>query len=450
MRDDTPTPNRDLAAEAGVLGALMVDRNTVPAILATLTGPDFYDNRHEAIFDAIRDLYENGGPTDAIAVARQLMKSGDLNRVGGHPYLHELLHAAPVSGIAYKHAGTVAGCAKMRRGAATALSAYQAFNDPNTDPDDVPEILLTAIRHFEDDLVEIGTDDNPRPADLIDDVYDSIEHPKAKVPSIATGLHDLDDFYPGHSAGNLVLIGARPAVGKSTLGLTFARNAANSGIPTLFVSLEMSTTEVMHRLLAAEAGIPLDHIQKSACNDWDWDRIAAADARIRAMPFYIDDSPNQGLAQIRTTVAKMRRGVGIGLVLIDYLQLMPTGQKAENRQQEVSNLSRGLKLLAKEFAIPVIALSQLNRDVEKRMDKRPIKSDLRESGSLEQDADSIILMYREDMDGSERRVGECDLIVAKSRHGREGVATVAFQGHNARCMSFAREWTPSSAMQDAA
>jgi replicative DNA helicase len=449
MRDDTPTPNRDLAAEAGVLGALMANRNNVPVILATLTGPDFYDPQHEAVFDAIHDLYESGEPTDAISVARRLMKSGDLNRVGGHPYLHELLHNAPVSGIAYKYAGTVAGCAKMRRGASTATSLYQAFTDPKTDPDDVPEILLTAIRHLEDDLAEIGTDDNPRPADLIDDVYEGIEHPKAKAPSIATGLHDLDDFYPGHSPGNLVLIGARPAVGKSTLGLTFARNAANNGIPTLFVSLEMSTTEVMHRLLAAEAGIPLDHIQKSACNDWDWDRIAAADARIRAMPFYIDDSPSQGLAQVRTTVAKMRRGAGVGLVLIDYLQLMPTG-KAESRQQEVSNLSRGLKLLAKEFAIPVIALSQLNRDVEKRQDKMPIKSDLRESGSLEQDADSIILMYREDMDGSERRVGEVDLIVAKSRHGREGIATVAFQGHNARCMSFARDWTSPGAMRDAA
>lgn len=449
MRDDTPTPNRDLAAEAGVLGALMADRNTIPVILATVTGPDFYDTRHEAIFDAIRDLYENGDPTDAIAVARRLMKSSDLNRIGGHPYLHELLHGAPLSGIAYTHAGTVAGCAKMRRGATTANSLYQAFNDPNTDPDDVPEILLTAIRRLEDDLAEIGTDDNPRPADLIDDLYEGIEHPKAKVPSIATGLHDLDDFYPGHSPGNLILIGARPAVGKSTLGLTFARNAANKGIPTLFVSLEMSTTEVMQRILAAEAGIPLDHIQKSACNDWDWDRIAAADARIRAMPFYIDDSPVQGLAQIRTTIAKMRRGAGVELVLIDYIQLMNAG-KAENRQQEVSGLSRGLKLLAKEFAIPVIALSQLNRDVEKRQDKVPIKSDLRESGSLEQDADSIILMYREDMDGSERRVGEVDLIVAKSRHGREGIATVAFQGHNARCMSFAREWTPSSAMRDAA
>lgn len=449
MRDDTPTPNRDLAAEAGVLGALMADRNTIPVILATLTGADFYDPRHEAIFNAIGHLYEAGAPTDAVAVARQLMKTGDLNRVGGHPYLHELLHGAPLSGIAYSHAGTIAGCAKMRRGSATATSLYQAFNDPKTDPDDVPEILLTAIRHLEDDLAEIGTDAKPCPADLIDDVYEGIEHPKAVAPSIATGLHDLDDFYPGHAPGNLVLIGARPGVGKSTLGLTFARNAANSGIPTLFVSLEMSTTEVMHRLLAAEAGIPLDHIQKSACNDWDWDRIAAVDARIRAMPFYIDDSPVQGLAQIRTSLATLRRGPGVGLVLIDYLQLMTAG-KAENRQQQVSDLSRGLKLLAKEFAIPVIALSQLNRKTEERQDKVPVKSDLRESGSLEQDADSIILMYREDMNGSERRVGEVDLIVAKSRHGREGVATVAFQGHNARCVSFAREWTPSSAMRDAA
>lgn len=449
MRDDTPTPNRDLAAEACVLGALIADRNTIPVITATVAGHDFYEPRHEAIFDAVRELYENGEPTDAASVARRLMKNGDLNRIGGHPYLHELLHGAPLSGIAYKHANTVAACAKMRRGAATATSLYQAFNDPNTDPDDIPEVILTAIRHLEDDLAEIGTDTKPRPADLIDDIYEGIEHPKAATPTIATGLHELDDFYPGHAPGNLILIGARPAVGKSTLGLTFARNAANNGVPTLFVSLEMSTTEVMQRLLAAEAGIPLDHIQKSACNDWDWDRISAVDARIRAMPFYIDDSPVQGIAQIRTTVAAMRRGPGIGMVLIDYLQLMAVG-KAESRQVAVSDLSRGLKLLAKEFDIPVIAMSQLNRDVEKRQDKVPIKSDLRESGSLEQDADSIILLHREDMNGSERRAGECDLIVAKSRHGREGVATVAFQGHKARFMSFAPEWTPHSTMRDAA
>lgn len=444
MRDDTPTANRDLAAEAAVLGAMMMIPTCIADITAAVNGPDFYEPRHETVFEAIRELHEQGEPTDAVAVARRLMKSGDLGRVGGHPYLHELIHLAPVSGVALKHARVVRACAGLRRLAAVGTRLAQMGNDGATDPDDIPELLLAAVRQLEDELSDADADGTPAVADLLDDVIHGIEHPE-QSPVITTGLPDLDDLYPGHAPGNLVVIGARPAVGKSVLGLTFARNAANNGVPTLLISLEMSTREVMHRLLAAEAGVPLDHITKGACSDYDWDRLAGATARVIDAPLFIDDTPNLGLPQIRHKLATLKRHNGVGLLVVDYLQLM-AAPNAENRQQQVSALSRGLKLMAKEFEIPVVALAQLNRDVERRHDKRPQSSDLRESGALENDADSIILMHREELYGNEARAGECDLIVTKSRHGRPGEVVVSFHGHYARCTSYHREWTPHDTM----
>ena len=447
MRDDTPTPNRDLAAEAAVLGTMMMASDCLPDILTIVGGRDFYDPRHEVIFDAVRELHEQGDATDAVAVARHLMRQGDLNRIGGHPYLHELIHDAPVSGVALKHARVVRDCAKLRRLSMVGTRLHQMGNDGVTDPDDVPELLLAAIRTLEDELVDTAADTIPAVADLLDDAIHRIEHPEARSV-VTTGLPDLDDLYPGHAPGNLIVIGARPSVGKSVLGLTFARNAANNGVPTLLISLEMSTEEVMFRLLAAEAGVPLDHIAKGACSDYDWERLAGATARVIDAPLYIDDTPNLGLPQIRHKVSTLKRRRGLGLLVVDYLQLMAP-PNAENRQQQVSALSRGLKLMGKEFGIPVIALAQLNRDVEKRHDKRPVSSDLRESGALENDADSIILMHREELYGNEARAGECDLIVAKSRHGRPGEVIVSFHGHYARCTSYAREWTPHSALRTA-
>jgi replicative DNA helicase len=448
MRDDTPAANRDLAAEAAVLGAMMMIPACLPDILAAVNGPDFYDPRHEVVFEAIRELHEESEPTGAVTVARRLLRDGELNRIGGHPYLHELINLAPVSGVALKHARIIRACAGLRRLGAVGTRLAQMGNDGATDPDDIPELLLAAIRALEGELTDTDATATPAVADLLDDVIHGIEHPE-KSPVITTGLPDLDDLYPGHAPGNLIVIGARPAVGKSVLGLTFARNAANNGVPTLLISLEMSTREVMHRLLAAEAAVPLDHIAKGACSDYDWERLAAATARVIDTPLYIDDTPNLGLPQIRHKVATLKRRNGIGLLVVDYLQLM-AAPPAENRQQQVSALSRGLKLMAKEFQIPVIALAQLNRDVERRHDKRPVSADLRESGALENDADSIILMHREELYGNEARAGECDLIITKSRHGRPGDVVVSFHGHYARCVSYAREWTPHSAMRGAA
>lgn len=446
MRDDNPTANRQIAAEASVLGAMMMAPACISDVTMMLTGPSFAEYKHEVIFDAIAKLHADGAPTDPVAVADVLMRSGDLNRIGGAPYLHTLMRDAPAGAQATYYAELVQGAADLRSLGGLGVRLVQMQDDPNLDPGDIPEMLLAAKREIEGVLerTDRPADNAPTAAAMLEDTIHSIENPD-RHSHITTGLPDLDAFYPGHSAGHLVVVGARPAVGKTIVGLTFARNAVNAGVPTLFVSLEMSREELMKRYVAAESGVALDTLASGNLSDFEWDRIAAAGNRILDGRLHIDDNPGQGLAQIRSTLSKLN----VGLLVLDYIQLMST-PNAENRQQGVSALSRGLKLAAKEFGIPVIALSQLNRDSEKRQDRVPVPADLRESGSLEQDADTIFLLHREDRLNPENRPNELDVYVPKSRHGRPGMATVTVQGHYGRVVPYFKAWTPSDALRGAA
>jgi replicative DNA helicase len=271
----------------------------------------------------------------------------------------------------------------------------------------------------------------------VDAAVEEIEAARGRdgqMTGIPTGFSGLDQLTNGLHPGQMIIIAARPAMGKSTLALDFARAAAiKANMPTIFFSLEMGRSEIAMRLLSAEGAIPLQSMRKGTLDSRDWTTVAATRGRINDAPLYIDDSPNMTLVEIRAKCRRLKQRAGLKMVVIDYLQLMTSGKRVESRQQEVSEFSRALKLLAKELQVPVIALSQLNRGPEQRADKKPALSDLRESGSIEQDADMVVLLHREAAyEKDSPRAGEADLIVAKHRNGPTDTITVAFQGHFSR------------------
>jgi replicative DNA helicase len=287
------------------------------------------------------------------------------------------------------------------------------------------------------------SDDYQSLKDLLEPTIDEMEaiqsHDDA-MSGVPTGFAELDELTNGLHAGQMVIVAARPAVGKSTLALDLARSAAvKNGLTTVYFSLEMGKTELVMRLLSAEAGVPLNHIRNGKMSEDDWQQIVRKTGHVQEAPLFIDDSPNLTMMEIRSKARRLRQRNDLRLVIIDYLQLMSSGRKVESRQLEVSEFSRQIKLLAKELQIPVIALCQLNRGPEQRNDKKPMLSDLRESGSLEQDADVVILLHREDAyDRDSPRAGEADFIVAKHRNGPTATVTTAFQGHYSRFVDMQR------------
>jgi len=280
--------------------------------------------------------------------------------------------------------------------------------------------------------------------DVMESTVDEIEasgHRGEGMTGVPTGFYELDELTHGLHPGQMIVIAARPAVGKSTFALDFARSAAiKNNLSTVMFSLEMGRNEIAMRLLSAEATIGLQDLRKGTIKDEQWSKIATTMGRMNDAPLFIDDSPNMSLMEIRAKCRRLKQQHDLKLVILDYLQLMSSGKKVESRQQEVSEFSRALKLLAKELQVPVIALSQLNRGSEQRQDKRPMVSDLRESGSIEQDADMVILLHREDVyDKESPRAGEADILVAKHRNGPTKDIVVAFQGHYSRFANMAAD-----------
>jgi replicative DNA helicase len=268
---------------------------------------------------------------------------------------------------------------------------------------------------------------------------EAISNREAGLYGVPTGFADLDDLTNGLHAGQMIIVAARPAVGKSTIALDLCRAASiHNNLTSVFFSLEMTKSEITMRLLSAEAKVPLNHIRNGQLSEDDWNKLARKMGEVSSAPVFIDDSPNMTMMEIRAKARRLKQRHDLRLIVIDYMQLMTSGKKVESRQLEVSEFSRQIKLLAKELEVPIIALSQLNRGPEQRSDKRPMLSDLRESGSLEQDADMVILLHREDLyERESTRPGEADLIVAKHRNGPTRDITVAFQGHYSRFVDMA-------------
>lgn len=427
------TPPQDVLAEQSVLGAMLLSKDAIGDVAEVVKGRDFYRPAHEIIYEAILNLYGRGEPADAITVADELTKRGELGRVGGHIYLHELLSQVSIASNASYYAEIVKEKAILRRLVAASLKISQLGYSGQGDVAGIVDAAQQAIY----EVAEGKASEDYQPlSELMESTLDEIEALDAHgtMAGVPTGFIDLDELTNGLHAGQMIIIAARPGVGKSTLGLDFARSASiGHGLCSAFFSLEMTKTEIVMRLISAEAQVALNEIRKGHLSDENWRRIARKTAEISTAPLFIDDSPNLTMMEIRAKARRLKQRNDLKLVIVDYMQLMSSGKRVESRQLEVSEFSRQMKLLAKELEVPVIALSQLNRGPEQRTDKKPMLSDLRESGSLEQDADMVILLHRDDMyNNSSDRTGEADLIVAKHRNGQTKTVTVAFQGHYSR------------------
>ncbi|SPF68428.1 DNA helicase [Propionibacterium ruminifibrarum] len=433
-------PPQDIDAEKSVLGAMLLSKDAIADVTEELRPDDFYRPNHEAIFNAIIELYGHGEPADAVTVAAQLERTGELERVGGRVYLIDLMQSVSIAANAGHYAQIVHDKATLRRLVEASMKISQLGYQGAGDVPDIVDAAQQAIYEVSD----INTsDDYQSLKDLLEPTIDEMEaiqsHDDA-MSGVPTGFAELDELTNGLHAGQMVIVAARPAVGKSTLALDLARSAAvKNGLTTVYFSLEMGKTELVMRLLSAEAGVPLNHIRNGKMSEDDWQQIVRKTGHVQEAPLFIDDSPNLTMMEIRSKARRLRQRNDLRLVIIDYLQLMSSGRKVESRQLEVSEFSRQIKLLAKELQIPVIALCQLNRGPEQRNDKKPMLSDLRESGSLEQDADVVILLHREDAyDRDSPRAGEADFIVAKHRNGPTATVTTAFQGHYSRFVDMQR------------
>ena len=436
---DERVPPQDLHAEQSVLGSMLINKDAIADCLEAVKAHDFYRPAHELIFDAVLDLFGRGEPADAITVADELSKRGDLTRVGGQAYLHQLIQSVPTAANAGYYAEIVHERAVLRRLVEAGTRIVQlGYAQGEGDIDDIvnraqAEVYNVAEKRGGEDYHVLG--------EILDETLTEIEAASGRTDEmigVPTGFIELDELTHGLHPGQMIVIAARPAVGKSTLGIDIARAAAiKHKMATAVFSLEMSRTEITMRILSAEATIQLQDLRKGLKSQDQWNKLARIMGTISDSPLFIDDSPNMSLMEIRAKCRRLKQQHNLKMVIIDYLQLMSSGKKVESRQQEVAEFSRALKLLAKEIEVPVIAISQLNRGPEQRTDKRPQMSDLRESGSIEQDADVVILLHRDRSDPE--RDGEADVIVAKHRNGPTKDIVLAFQGHYARFNNMARD-----------
>ncbi len=436
------TPPNDVAAEQCVLGGMLLSKDAIADVVETIRGADFYQPAHQSIYETVVDLYSRGEPADPVTVSAKLQASGELARVGGAPYLHTLISTVPTAANAGYYAQIVRDRAILRRLVEAGTRIVQmAYTGDSSDVDDTvdraqAEVYAVTERRASEDYLPLSQLMEP----TMDEI-DAIASHGGRLVGVPTGISDLDRLTNGLHPGQLVVVAARPGIGKSTLGLDFARSASvHHNITSVIFSLEMARNEITMRLLAAEAGVQLNRMRTGGLNEDEWQKLARRMGEISNAPLFIDDSPNLSMMEIRAKCRRLKQRHQLGLVIVDYLQLMSSGKRVESRQQEVAEFSRSMKLLAKELELPVVAISQLNRGPEQRSDKRPLLSDLRESGAIEQDADVVILLHREDLyEAASERAGEADLHVAKHRNGPVDKITVTFQGHFSRFADMPRD-----------
>ncbi|MEU7656388.1 replicative DNA helicase [Micromonospora taraxaci] len=381
------TPPQDVAAEQCVLGGMLLSKDAIADVVEILKTNDFYRPVHATIFDTILDIYGRGEPADPITVAAALTDSGDLARIGGAPYLHTLIASVPTAANAAYYARIVSERAVLRRlveaGTKIVQLGYGTASGGSRDVDDIVDLAQQAVYDVTERRV---SEDFAILADMLQPTLDEIEAVGAQggvMTGVPTGFSDLDRLLNGLHAGQLVIVAGRPGLGKSTASMDFARNAAiRANQAAAIFSLEMSKVEIVMRLLSAEARVPLHVLRSGQLSDDDWTKLARCMGEISEAPLFVDDTPSMNLMEIRAKARRLKQRHDLKMIVVDYLQLMTSPKRTESRQQEVADLSRGLKLLAKEVECPVIAVSQLNRGPEQRTDKRPQLSDLRESGCL--------------------------------------------------------------------
>ncbi len=435
-------PPQDLPAEQSVLGGMMLSKDAIADVVEVLRPNDFYRPAHQSVYECVLDLYSRGEPADPITVAAEMERRGELRRIGGAPYLHTLIATVPTAANAGYYAEIVAEKAVLRRLVEAGTRIVQ-LGYSGQDGSDVNEVVDRAQAAIYDVTERRTTEDYVALEELLQPTMDEIDAIASRGGSslgVPTGFADFDELTNGLHPGQMIIVAARPGVGKSTLGLDWARSCSiKHGMTSVIFSLEMSKTEIVMRMLSAEAKIRLADMRGGRMTDDDWTRLARRMSEISEAPLFIDDSPNMTMMEIRAKARRLKQRNDLKLIVLDYMQLMTSGKRVESRQQEVSEFSRQLKLLAKELEVPLVAMSQLNRGPEQRTDKRPMLADLRESGSLEQDADMVVLIHRPDAwERDDPRAGEADLIIAKHRAGPTATITVAHQLHYSKFADLAQ------------
>lgn len=431
---------QNVDAEQSVLGALFLDREAVYKVARFLRAEDFYLESHRLIYEAMLSLEEEGRPADLISVTNWLSDKGVLEKVGGATYLASLAGLMPTAANVEHHARIVEEKALLRSliQIATRIAGmgYEGTEDVDRLIDEAERMLLELTARRSSVLFSSLQELLLKVLKQIEDRFRN----KGAISGVASGFVDLDRLCCGMQPGDLVIVAGRPAMGKTSFALTIAHQIAlQQQVPVAIFSLEMSREQLVQRVLCAEAMVDQQKVRSGYLTEGDWVRLTQAAARLARAPLYIDDSALLSVRQVRAKARRLQAEKGLGLIVIDYLQLMQAGRRAENRQQEITEISRSLKGLAKDLNVPVLALAQLSRQVESRMDKRPIMSDLRESGSLEQDADVVMFIYRDEYyrPDTEKR-GIAEIIVAKQRNGPTGVVELAFLKEFTRFMNLAK------------
>lgn len=421
----TAAPPQDVPAEEAVLGAMLLSADAVNEAASVLRPDDFYRPAHEQIYLAALAVNAAGITADPMTVLNRLAADGNLSAVGGAPILHTLVERVPTVSNAGTYARTVANVAARRRLVEEGMRLVQrAYADGG----DAAELATEARARLDQAVAATGAAGRTV-GGALDNLISSLEHPLDLSRTIPYGWPDLDLIMRPMSPGQLIVVGARPSAGKTIFGVDVLRNVSiRSSIPGAIVSLEMAEAEISERILAAEARVPLARILSHTLDDLDWDRVAAVTGRLSGAPLTIEDAAGADLTRIRSVARRTKARV----LVVDYLTLVRT-RDLDSRVQAVGEVVRGLKEMAREEAITIVCLAQLNRDSEKRADKRPALSDLRESGEVEQAADAVILLHRPELhDPETARAGEIDAIIAKQRSGPTGTVPLGFQGHYAR------------------
>ena len=437
-------PPHNLSAEQSVLGAILLSDHALYALVIEegLRPDDFYRERHGTIYSAMLELYNESEPVDTLTVIDRLKALGKLDDVGGPASIDELTGLVPAAGHARRYAQIVREQALLRRLLASTYEIQESVLNHEAQPREL-------VEQAEKAMLEVARDDRRKDFRKIEDVLHveldklhALSREGTSLTGTPSGFKDLDEITGGFQPGNLIIIAARPAMGKSALVCNIAEKAAvdHNRAVALF-SLEMAEAELAQRFVASQARIKGEELRKGRVAEERWSKILKASDRLAKAPLWIDDSSDVGLLEIRAKARRLHTQCpgGLGLIIVDYLQLMRTDSRYDNRVTAIGELSRGLKVLARELGVPVIALSQLSRAVEQRSPKKPLLSDLRESGNLEQDADLVMFIYRDDYYEKENseRPGEADLIIAKHRNGATDDIVLTFQQEYPRFMNYA-------------
>jgi replicative DNA helicase len=423
-------PPQNLEAEQSVLGSMLIDRDAVMAVSNLIRAEDFYSDKHQQLYNAMLLLFNRGEPIDLITLQDELRKTGQIDSVGGLTYLTNLINLVPTTANVGQYALIVEQKATLRR----LQTAARKVVDDCYNAEDMDVTLVEAEKSIFAVTQRRNAKGYLHIREALVTAYGHLEFlysSKGRTTGVTSGFRDLDQMTSGFQPSDLIIVAARPSVGKSAFTLNIARNAAvNGGSKVVFFSLEMSAEQLALRLLASEAAVDGHKLRTGQLQDQDWQRLSTGLATLAESQIFIDDTPNCPLQEIRAKSRRIAQEHGLDLIIIDYLQLMSVPSKPgsqTNRQQEISEISRSLKALARELKVPIIALSQLSRSVEQRQDKRPMLSDLRESGAIEQDADLVAFLYRDDYyDPESEKKNIVEVIVGKHRNGPIGSIDLYF------------------------